>query len=129
MKMKKKRYYKITTEIAGEQVSYFVYGTPAEVKYPVGEWAEAPKWLAKKKYGLFVFDGLKNAREFSKLCASPCLWRCEVDGIFDRLPLSVSMHGLNAGKVIKLRAKNYPKGTVMVKRVKLIRQVKSGAWK
>jgi len=125
MKMKNKRYYKITTEIAGEQVSYFVYGTPAEVKYPVGEWAEAPKWLAKKKYGLFVFDGLKNAREFSKLCASPCLWRCEVDGIFDRLPLSLSMHGLNAGKVIKL----YPKGTVMVKRVKLIRQVKSGAWK
>jgi len=49
MKMKNKRYYKITTEIAGEQVSYFVYSTPAEVKYPVGEWAEAPKWLAKKE--------------------------------------------------------------------------------
>ena len=129
MKMKNKRYYKITTEIAGEQVSYFVYGAPAEVKYPIGEWAKAPKWLAKRGYGLFVFDGLKNAREFSKLCASPRLWKCEVDGIFDRLPLSISSLGLNSGRVIKLRAKNYPKGTVMVKKVKLIRQVKSGAWK
>jgi hypothetical protein len=81
--MKKKRYYKITTEIAGGQVSFIVFNSKAEVQYQIGEWAEAPDWLAKKGYGLFVFDSLKNVRDFARKIGDQSrtkIWRCETKG-------------------------------------------------
>ncbi len=128
MKMNKKRYYKITTEIAGGQVSFIVFNSKAEVQYQIGEWVEAPEWLAKRGYGLFVFDGLKNAREFAREFADLSrtkMWRCKIEGKYKKLPPNLSVDGINRGIIVPAEAKDFPKGAVMAKRVKLIRQIKT----
>ncbi len=124
--MKNKRYYKITTEIAGEQVSFVVFNSKAEAHYQVGKWIEAPVWLAKEGYGLFVFDGLKNVREYARKEGWHSwvrAWRCEIDGRYRKLPANLSMVGLKYGVLIPVEVSDYPKGTVMVRRVKLVRQI------
>lgn len=128
MKMEKKRYYKITTEIAGGQVSFIIFNSKAEVQYQIGEWAEAPDWLAKKGYGLFVFDSLKNAMDFLGKLGDPSrskMWRCEIEGRYEKLPPNLTLDGINRGVLVPAEFKDFPKGTVMAKRVKLIRQIKT----
>jgi len=123
----KKKYYKITTEINGEQRSVAVYQTAAEVRYGVGKWVEAPRWLAEKGYYLLVFYGLKSTKEFLRgFCYTHPLrlWECEVEGKLDRLPFQLTGDSLEHGFITTIPGCKFPEGSVMVKKVKLIRQIK-----
>jgi hypothetical protein len=118
----KKYYYKVTTEIDGEECSLVVHNTKAAVKYKVGEWTEAPQWLAKAGYHLLVFNTLRNAKKFLRgymyiIC--PHIWRCEVEGKFFILPFQLTGDSLEQGFITPIPGCEFPKGSVMVKKVKL----------
>ncbi len=126
--MKKKYYYKVTTEVNGEECSLVVNNTKAAVKYKVGEWTEAPQWLAEAGYHLLIFNNLKNAKKFLRefMFTTPCyphIWRCEVKGRFLVLPFQLSGDSLEHEFIELLWGSKFPKGSVMVKKVKLIELV------
>jgi len=104
-----------------------VYNTKAETRYVVGEWAKAPAWLAKEGYGLFVFDSLANAKKFIDDIGEGCLqrlWECRVDDKYKVLPNRLSFAGFEKGCAIQTSGNDsFPEGTVMVRKVKLIKQI------
>jgi len=119
----KKYYYKVTTYIEGKERSLAVYNTKAEVKYEVGEWTEAPQWLAGNGYHLLVFNTLRNAKKFLRgymytIC--PHIWRCEVKEKFFIMPFQLTGDSLEQGFIAPLPGCKFPEGSVMVKKVKLI---------
>lgn|GEM_PF-2843074 len=129
-----KKYYKLTTELDGKQYSFFVSGTNAGIEYKINEWVKAPKWLAEKGYHLFVFNNLKNVKRFvegfgfnktTRLCYNKTtrLWLCEIEDKFDTLPYYISTWNLLVGSTMPNIDCTFPKGTVMAKKVKLIKQV------
>ena len=122
----KKTYYKLTAELEGQQYSFYMHGTGAGVEYKVSEWVEAPKWLAKEGYHLFVFNNLKNVKNFIEkkgFNKSTRLWLCEIEGKFDKLPHYISGWNLMSGSINPSIAFNFPKGTVMARKVKLIKLI------
>jgi len=120
-----KKYYKVTIDFDGRQCSCSTYGGKASVKYYEHSWSEPPTWLSEKGYGLFVFDNLKNARKFIKYFSQPDfkLWQCEVEGKFSSLPVPLSRSYLDCGYLLPVAHAKFPEGTVMVKKVKLLKLI------
>lgn len=121
----KKKYYKVTIDFDGRQCSCFTYGGKASVSYYENFWSEPPTWLSEKGYGLFVFDSLKNARKFYKkfICPDHKIWECEIEDKFASLPLPLYRDYLDCGYISPDPYAEFPEGTVMAKKVKLIRQI------
>jgi len=119
-----KNYYKVTTEINNRQLSYATFHGEAEVKYQKNLWVEAPIWLAEKGYHLFVFNNMENAKKFvGDPSSSTCIWECEVKGKFKHLPIRLSRPYLDYGELLALPYDKFPKGTIMVKKVKLLKLI------
>jgi hypothetical protein len=120
-KMKKKIYYKAVKEMDGKIVSC-VAGNKAEVEYKIGEFVSAPKWLADKDYHLFVFDNLKDAKEFCK--CQGIIYKAECEDEIKRKP-KFGYHGAIEDGNLDLDCDyDYPDGTKMFKQVKLLKKVK-----
>jgi hypothetical protein len=121
-----KKYYKVTIDFDGRQDSCSAYGGKANVRYQINSWSEAPAWLSEKGYGLFVFDSLKKAQKFSKYLSLTGLkiWECEIEGKFPSLPVPLSRSYLECGYLLPVAGSKFPKGTVMVKKIKLLKLIK-----
>jgi hypothetical protein len=119
--MNKKIYYKITNYELGSWITE----NKAYVQYKVWEFVTAPDWLASQGYHLLVFDNIKDAKHnFCHL--NDILWKCEVKDIQEGLPACHYVHEINNGFLSKSNTKTimWPAGTIMVKAVKLIKEIK-----
>ncbi len=100
---------------------------PGAVKYRRGEWSSAPQHCQERGYHLLVFDDLLLAKRFTEdqfPGGTTVMFYCETQGIIKELPL---MQGIFNYPFPGFHDMNnyfcWPKGTVMVKKVKLIREV------
>ena len=133
------KHYKVVTH---DLKSVQNFGNVAGVQYIKDDWAHAHDWLQARGYGLMVFNSRKAVTDFFKH-TSARLFECHVRKIKHKLP----MRGLScywtdsylpitdkATWVTALIARgiltSWPKGTVMVKSVKLTREVcpQCGSW-
>jgi len=116
----KKYYYKVL-DMPG-MTSWLACGL-AKVIYRQGEWVEAPRWLAVKGYHLLVFESLGSARRYVGR-SMPCIYRCVVEGVITPLPQMLTLRILRQG-VFDFAPYNWPEGTVMVRRVKLLNMIQT----
>jgi len=119
------RYYKVTNHW---KQSCTAEGT-ARVQYTTDDFVEAPTYLQNVGYHLLVFDSLKNAKYFSATCffdQGLRIWSVKAECIV-RMPNYLRTTTFeNANFCPPTELYNYgtwPPGTVMVKRLKLLREV------
>ena len=121
--------YKVTTS---DLQSALVYKAEnACVQYQVGEYVEAPKLFQKLGLHLFAFETLAQARIFRNCLIGPSakIWECSGVGLTRDIPPTT---WYTCVKAIKTKAdyKSWctsdgtPDGTIMVNKLKLIKQVK-----
>lgn len=114
-------YKVIFRDLGGKPISIVAEGD-AEVTYKVGEFVSAPEWLAVMGYHLIVFKTKQHAEKWS-LSRSNEIWQVEAEDEINLPPmLSVGMLGWN--NMIQKSDGDWPKGTRMYKRVKLLKRVK-----
>ncbi len=119
-----RKYYKVVNkERSGALISIYVDGK-AKVEYKIGEFVEAPDWLAKEGYHLLVFDNLKDALTFYEEDVSLQLFECECkDEVELKEYLSTSFLEIGCLRSLTIIF-GWPEGTRMFKRVKLIKRVR-----
>ena len=111
--------YKVVFWDGKQTTSYCVKG-PAGVVYRPDEWTEAPVWLARKGYHLTAFARLRDAVSFAAGALNHQIWEAEAED-FVPLPPSLDNFELCRRKIIPVGP--WPKGTVMARRIKLVRQI------
>ncbi len=119
--MSKKIYYKITNKELGS----YMAKNKAYIQYKIREFVTAPDWLAKQGYYLLVFDSLEHAK--NECCSfNDKIWKCEVRDIQKNLPCCHYIYEVSKGFLPKNKTNiiTWPKGTIMAKEVKLIKEIK-----
>jgi len=121
------RVYKVVEVVRGNPLSAFTNGA-AVVNYSEEKYAAAPAWLAKRGYFLTAFVRLKDAENFFKdmLVFSDErfeLWEADGIDVKEGLPPRLDTSFL-ADKMFMPSDEKWPKGTVMVRKIKLIRRIK-----
>ena len=118
--------YKIVGLDGENNLSSLIVFGKARKTYEPGIAHRAPKWLAGMGYHLIAFDRLENALHFTRKWrnASFRIWECEATGVFGDLPKPLSQFDLCEGKIILPATGLWPRGTVMCKTLKLVREVK-----
>jgi len=119
-----RKYYKA---IRKDLTSCFTEGK-ANIQYKINEYVNAPDWLPKENGFLFVFSDFHNAYVFASIITRVLyekanIYECEVQGVSKKLPSFLNTNFLACGKVILCHFLNFPKGTVAVRKVKLIRKI------
>lgn len=89
------------------------------VEYFIDRWVEAPSWLKEKGYHVCVFDNLIAAKEMAAGVGCFKLFQVRASGIETELPPYRAM----VSGIIIGDGKGWLPGTVMAKKVKLIKQV------
>ena len=92
------------------------------VEYKLGRWVKAPGWLARRGYYLTVFRSLNDARKYRSSLVQD-IWLCEVSGVKTDLPYVCYLAGLSRGEMEPM-PRDWPEGTIMARRVKIIKIVK-----
>jgi len=118
-----RKYYKA---IKKDLTSCFI-GGKANVQYKINEYVNAPDWLPKENKFLFVFSDFHNAYVFASTVTmmfhkKANIYECEVQGVSKKLPSFLDTNFLARGEVNVCRFLNFPKGTVAVRKVKLIKE-------
>ena len=107
----------------GELRSILAYGD-AEVVYTPNKWVEAPRWLAKEGYYLTAFKTIEDALDFvDGVSLRFEIWEAEAQGIIKKLPNPCDIDSLADRKLVPLKLE-WPRGTIMCQRLRLIRRVK-----
>lgn len=121
--------YKVVRKYKGQYYSCGARGK-AVVRYQIGEWAEAPKWLADKGYHLTAFYHYIYAKSFiasNFRLPQPYLFEAEAEDIIrGQIPEFAFTSDLRNGKILTSRMSRYvdwPLDTIMAKRIKLIMEV------
>lgn len=116
--------YKVIWHRFGRPKTSYLASGKARVYYKVGEWAEAPEWLQEKGYHLLVFETLEQARQFLPFPQTIELeiWEAEAEDRY-ALPPMLNTSKLYDGEFLEARINWWPWGTLMYKRIKLIRRV------
>lgn len=114
--------FKLVKVKKGSLVSIRAYGS-AQVTYKRDTWSKAPKWLQDKGYHLLAFNSLEIALAIQKKFEPQSqLWECSWVGSIIILPEKLGQYGLSI-KNIK-PCGSWPKGTIMVRSLKLLKKVK-----
>jgi len=116
------KYYKVVSEVNGSLGSA-VMKDKAKVEYILGAWVSAPPWLACKEYHLFVYDKLIGA-ECLATNTGHYIYNCEVRGVYRKLPQCLESTSLSRGEFEVSAFEQFPLWTVMVREVKLLKEVK-----
>ena len=106
----------------------------AQAKYEVGKWADPPPWLALKGYYLTVFTDVPYAMDFvTKYIDVAGIWECEIQGAWHPNVPFMDLTKLKVGELIlpeplmddigPVYPHRWPLGTIMTKRVRLLRRV------
>ena len=115
-------YWKVTTDLGDSGGTSVVVESLAKVVYSKNEYVSAPQWLAEKGYHLTVFTSLFAARNFKS--PEDVLWECEVVGLKDELPPSMSPYWVSQGCVSARYVSSYwPRDTAMAEQVMLTRRI------
>ena len=129
-----KGYKWVFADMSGRRVSWGVGKSPLEVTYSTKEYAEAPDLAAKHGYFLTFFDTEEHARSFLE-SPYPCeeLWEVDAQDIMREFPPQVMGIAhvapqrisafLENEKKISPPYSNWPPGTLMAKRIKLVRRL------
>ena len=94
----------------------------AKVEFIPGQWISAPKWLRKRGYHITVFGSLEDAKALMMNSADHEIWEVEVEGEICDLPPRQDLWVIREGELGD-KFGEWPKGTRMVRRVKLVRRV------
>jgi hypothetical protein len=113
-----KKYYKVVKE----GLKSLVVDGKAKVQYKIGEWVSAPEWAQKEGYHLLVFDSLEIAKLW-KGNIQVFIFEVEIKNKIKKMPLSCSYCHVCCGELIPSGVVIWPPGTVMAKKVKLVRRV------
>jgi hypothetical protein len=97
----------------------------ATVYYARGKWSEAPAWLAEKGYGLCCFETEEKAKQFFNSIPYNYkeLWEVDAEGIIKDLPLAMDLIALERKELREHLRGGWAEGTIMAKKVKLVRQI------
>jgi len=97
----------------------------ATVYYARGQWSEAPDWLWKEGYGLCCFETEEKAKDYFNSVPYNYseLWEVEVEEIKKELPPAMDLIALESKKFQTAVEDGWAEGTIMARRVKLIRQI------
>ncbi|RLC84346.1 MAG: hypothetical protein DRJ03_14500 [Chloroflexi bacterium] len=96
----------------------------AEVKYFPGKWVKAPFWLRRRGYHLTAFKDLETAEKYTNVFSSRAeLWEAEAEGVITELPPPLLQWRLARGFICR-GANTWPEGTVMAKRLRLVKLIK-----
>lgn len=102
----------------------------ATVYYARGQWSEAPDWLWERGYGLCCFEIEEKAKEYFnsvREITAPYnyseLWEVEAEEIKKELPPAMDLIALESKKFQTAVENGWAEGTIMARRVKLIRQI------
>lgn len=119
------KYKAVRVTLGGERVSLNVGGR-AEILYERNRWIEGIPEHLERNLGICVFDNKGHASSHVASREGPFeIWSCEVDG---KLNLGVfhDMDFLEQGMFVETPNYNFPRGTEMYKRIKLIERVSYG---
>lgn len=98
----------------------------ARVRYKKLGWNVAPKWLAQNGYHLVAFRTIEDAVKFGldEDLVSVDIWEVELMGIIKKMPPKLDIHQICRGNKEAVPFGDWPEGTIMAKKVKLIKKVK-----
>jgi len=96
----------------------------AGIRYKKLGWNVAPKWLAQMGYHLLAFRTIEDAVKFGidQDLGSVDIWEVELMGIIKKMPPKLDIHQICCGNTVPFG--DWPEGTIMAKKVKLIKKVK-----
>ena len=118
------RVYKVVLNKGGRLVSSLARGK-AQVEYRPGKWSKAPRWLQMEGYHLLVFDNKEDALIYLLDTPGGECWEAEGEEEVP-LPYSYLLVDLEKGwpkEDWRGKGWEWPRGTKMFKRVRLIRRV------
>jgi len=129
--------YKVC-RIEGEKIKSMVMEETTSIKdtasitYVVDKWIEAPQWLRDNGYHITAFDSLPSAEKFitslySVVPSQYKIYECYALGYIGKesLPKYCYPYSVMQGKLKVSPAVHWPQGTVMVKKIKLVKEVLS----
>ena len=125
---KKKKYYKVVSDICGRPASCLVCGRDA-VHYGVGQFAVARPWAAARGYHPLIFGELEHAASFAisqgNVLNDTEIWECEIRGRPIKKTMPNSRHLTADCEVVWAKCLTYewPLGTMMARAVKLTRPI------
>lgn len=128
--------YKVVAKRRGILASAMCVGEAA-INYHIGKWCEPPRWLSQVGYGILTFEELLFARQFTNaayffapgwsIMAADLkflIFEVEADGEIFPLPTFASINHLDRFGWLHPSPKvNWPEGTRMFRRIKLLREV------
>ena len=123
--MENKIYYKVLIEKDDGGVSVWAE-EEAEVLYRLNRWVEAPECMKRIGYHLLVFDSLKKAEYFAgkQFKDYVVIYECNIKNEIKNKPPRLFgwtfRHFKNKEKILF----DWPEGTVMAEKVKLIKEIK-----
>jgi hypothetical protein len=130
----KRKHYKVVENIHGKLLSANAFGF-YEVEYKKDKWVTAKRGACQHGYGLFVFANKERALKYSRRQE---VWECQVRGKHKYLPYFIGMHpNYKAFRKFAyciddfdnpFSTSKWPRGTVMVKAVKLTKKIKGGEY-
>ena len=99
----------------------------AKIGYSTEHWTEAPEWLSNKGYYPTIFSNLENAQDFQAGYAYQAdqIWEVEAEMVMTSLPPICSLESLKEGNLIQQKYWTWPKGTLMAKKVRLVRIIEN----
>lgn len=124
MRKEKNICYKVVAKNnSGKYTSAIVFKN-AEVVYQIGEWVNAPLWLRKRGYHLLAFDDEIRAKEFRFYNTGLVVFRAEYENKIIELPPLCFVHVVSQEKCLLEKDFPWPRGTIMVEKIKLLEEVK-----
>lgn len=122
------RIWKVVSKRENNLYSYAARNK-ALVQYKIGKWVQAPKWLKEKGYYLTAFITYEQAFNFIPSRATRlAIYRAKAKGIIKELPHIYSVNYLSSmggfGEFVHPEDRVWPLGTIMCKKIKLIKEIK-----
>jgi hypothetical protein len=121
--------YKVVAVRNGERGSIFLEpNSIGYIRYRKGKWVTARPRLREKGYYPLIFSNLRTAANFIMEWGEKCeLWQVKYIGVAE-LPSSLSLNHLkNLNQICRIPtidiSESYPEGSLMVKKVKLIKRL------
>ena len=127
------RVYKVVRKVEGRLVSAVASaaGPGVKVIYKIGGWVSAPRWLRREGYHILAFHSIEDAKEWIEgmhpvLADGLEIWEARGEGIINPRKRAIPIWFLKVGLMDERYGFEWPIGTVMCKRVKLIKKVWPG---
>lgn len=113
-------------KVLSKDLNSAIIKTDLQVQYSVGEWAVANPKVFKKGYGLCVFTNQSAATNFAFNTEDYRFFEVEVENVLPELPALGCFLNIKIGNILDNNFEEdglWPFGTIMVEKVKLVREI------